>query len=305
MQHETETLRASFKLARKALRQQMNKFNIRPDDPINETSVRSRPAIFRALGASEPPQQISVDHQLFDQVEVFKHDSWAATAVYQCGNRKIVCKFNRRQSIGPIPMFWLGWILARRESMLLTKLSDLPNVPANSGPVKVGRRVLSNAVAHEFLPGRPLNHKMVLPTEFYDELKETLLHVHEKEIAYVDLHKPENIIVGDDGKPYLIDFQIAFWLPKWQPARIMSQWWLRLLQSSDHYHLLKHISKSGPCDRSEEIARNRPWFIRLHRRMAVPIRSYRRRLLIMLRIRSGVGSAMSEAHPEVGHRTAA
>jgi hypothetical protein len=51
--------------------------------------------------------------------------------------------------------------------------------------------------------------------------------------------------------------------------------------------------------------RLRPWWIRAHRCVAIPFRTFRRRLLTTLGIRSKSGHAFSEAFPEVAHRRAA
>ena len=58
---------------------------------------RERPQLLRALGRSEPPLLVTVDGELYSRAEVFKHDSWAATASYRSADgRMIVCKFNRQ-----------------------------------------------------------------------------------------------------------------------------------------------------------------------------------------------------------------
>ena len=49
---------------------------------------KPRPALFRALGNHEPPPSVEVDAQTYQLVEVFKHDSWAATAIYQGSAKK-------------------------------------------------------------------------------------------------------------------------------------------------------------------------------------------------------------------------
>jgi hypothetical protein len=40
----------------------------------------------------------------FRLLEILKHDSWAATAIYASATGKALCKFNRRQPILRIPM---------------------------------------------------------------------------------------------------------------------------------------------------------------------------------------------------------
>ncbi|MFM8951864.1 MAG: hypothetical protein ACKOOF_02200 [Planctomycetaceae bacterium] len=66
-------------------------------------------------------------------------------------------------------------------------------------------------------------------------------------MAHVDLHKRENILVDDDGRPHLIDFQISFALPRSNrlAARLCGGL-MRLLQRCDDYHLFKHRLRHRP-----------------------------------------------------------
>jgi tRNA A-37 threonylcarbamoyl transferase component Bud32 len=253
--------------------------------------------MFRALGNGEPPVEIVIDGQKYQRVTIFKHDSWAATALYQSAERTIVCKFNRRQGIGLFSMEWLGRRLARRERRILTLLAGLPSVPGVLGPVMVAGKPLENAVAHDYVPGHPLRAGEQVNDEFFPRLKSLLKRMHDRGIAYVDLHKRENIIVGDDGWPYLIDFQISGAWPEPHPfgLEILNRFLLSVLKTCDDYHLAKHIRNCRP-DQAGAVVR--PWWIRLHRLVAVPFRSLRRRVLVMLGIRKGRGQADSEHFPE-------
>ncbi len=141
---------------------------------------------------------------------------------------------------------------------------------------------------------------------FFAELERCLKEIHRRGVAYMDFHKRENIVVGDDGNPYLVDFQVSYlarprsWF--W-PAR----WLLSLFQAGDRYHLIKHKLRNCDLDWHEAqaiIARHRPFWLRLHRVAAVPLRTLRRRLLVLLRIRTGSGRAQSEHFTEDGLRTA-
>jgi hypothetical protein len=136
-------------------------------------------------------------------------------------------------------------------------------------------------------------------------LRQLLQEVHRHNVAYVDLHKAENVLVGADGRPYLFDFQISYALPR-GPLRCLPplRWWLQCLQQSDEYHLLKHELHFGSPEARQKIALLRPWWIRLHRLLAVPFRTLRRKLLVVLGIRSGKGSATTEAQPELAFRSA-
>jgi hypothetical protein len=264
------------------------------------TIGRPRPPVLRALGASDPPPAVTVGGQDYRIVTTFKHDSWAASALYEGANgARIVCKFNRTQPILAVPMSWLGRALARRECRMLEELADEPLVPGPCGDVAAGGRLLPNCVAHEYVSGRPLSRRLPLRPEFFTLLTTLVSRVHARGIAYVDLHKRENILVGDDGRPYLIDFQISMLLPTRGPLSVL----LRTLQRCDAYHLSKHIRR-GQVDAGLKIPRprgaDRPWSIRLHRRIAVPFRTARRHLLVSLGVRTYGGRAHTEAEPEVG-----
>jgi hypothetical protein len=260
--------------------------------------VRPRPALLRALGRDEPPASVEIDGLTYRLERVFKHDSWAATALYAGTGRQVVCKFNRRQRIGPIPMGWLGRWLARREARALRKLNGVPGVPPIVGEVRHAGRVMSYAVGHDFIPGRPLGRHDRPGGDYFPRLEALLTEVHRRGLAYVDLHKRENILVGADGRPYLVDFQISYCLPGWWPANALpARLLLWLLQRSDRYHLVKHRLRCSP-DRTAESAMHRPWWIHLHRCVARPARTLRRWLLVRLGVRAGAGHVETEFFPE-------
>ncbi|MDB4533871.1 hypothetical protein N9242_03295 [Vicingaceae bacterium] len=268
-----------------------------------ENSQRPRPALFRALGGRDLPEQVQVDGATYCRVKEFKHDSWAATALYENGNNeRIVCKFNRTQSVFGFPLIGVGWLLARRENKMFARLRDVANVPAGCGGVILHGKRLSNVSAHQFIEGETLRIGTSVGDSFFDELDCVLRQLHRRNIAYVDLHKCENVIVGKDGKPYLIDFQISLYLPPiWPLTAIM-----RVFQQCDLYHVakMKLRVRAGTLNVGwKELEEIRPWWIRIHRIIGVPFRQVRRKLFVLLGIRSKEGAASSEQNPEEGLRT--
>jgi len=264
--------------------------------------MRARPPLFRALGSQDPPTQIEVSGTCYERIDIFKHDSWAATARYRGPNDDIVCKFNRVQSILGMPMRWLGRWLARRESRALKSLANVNGIPAEKGRVSVQGKRLINAVAHVYIPGRPFAVDEQPNDAFFLRLLTLLDHVHDRDMAYVDLHKRENILVDDEGKPWLIDFQVCYALGKsWLSNNAVTRWVLRALQKTDLYHVAKHVTRHRP-DQLQGLNladdENRPWWISAHRTVAVPLRQLRRKLLTILGVRGKSGSATSEAFPE-------
>ncbi|MEX0652821.1 MAG: hypothetical protein WD534_02225 [Phycisphaeraceae bacterium] len=275
-------------------------------DDTSTHAVRPRPGLFRALGDDAPPEQIDVAGQTCQRLAILKHDSFAATALYQGRDGKIIAKFNRMAPIFGLPMRWLGRALARRESTVLDRLHGIEGIPRSAGPVRVAGLPAPHATAHHYIEGHPLAGGERVDDAFFPTLVDLLRQVHARGVAHVDLNKRENIIVGDDGKPNLIDYQIHFALPRrWPgnswPMRVV----LRLLQRSDDYHLLKHRVRLRP-DQMPEGQRDmdalRPWWIRGWRCIATPWRQGRRRLLVALHVRSGEGRAESEHEPEAAFR---
>jgi hypothetical protein len=258
--------------------------------------VRPRSPLFRALGADDPPDRVEIRGHGYHLETVFKHDSWAATGLYVSRAGKAVCKFNRRQDILGIPMQGLGRVLAKREIEVLRRLADVPNVPRWLGPVVCAGCRLPHAVARTYIPGRPLSPRDRLPGSFYDALARLLNVMHERRLAYVDLHKAENVLVGADGQPYLFDFQISFIGDPYQRQDAWTAPLLQLLQEADAYHLAKHRRRGAW--RTAHMRQELPWFIRAHRLVGYPLRELRRRLLVVLGIRSGAGRASTELCPE-------
>ncbi|NDC54884.1 MAG: hypothetical protein EBZ74_11575 [Planctomycetia bacterium] len=271
-------------------------------------ATRPRPAVFRALGRDDPPATIELDGETFRLLEILKHDSWAATATYRSATRTAKCKFNRTQPVLLVPLGWLGRLLAAREAWFMDRLHGIPGIPEPLGGVRVGGRSVPHAVAHVWIEGRALAEGEWVDDRFFPALAAILRAVHHRGVAHVDLHKRENLLVDTAGRPHLIDYQISFGVaPGGVAARVFGGL-LRMLQRCDEYHLLKHRLKHRPDQvrlSLHDLERMRPWWIRLHRCVAVPFRTTRRRLLTALRIRSATGHAFTEAFPEIAHRRAA
>lgn len=264
--------------------------------------ARPRPALFRALGKKDPPATVEINGEVYHLETILKHDSWAATALYHGPLGKVICKFQRQQGIGLIPMKWFGRLLASHESYLYHRLPGVSNLPQLLTDVKIDGKPAKHVVAHTYIPGHPLGKTEVVNDEFFPALENLLAEMHKRQVAYVDLHKCENIIVGEDGQPYLIDFQISYAMPQWFPGNcFVSRILLYFLQKSDHYHFRKHFARSRPdqCGYTlHDVGRSRPWWIRLHRMIGVPLRTLRRSLLVGLGIRKKGGYSNTEHFAE-------
>jgi predicted Ser/Thr protein kinase len=273
----------------------------------NHPTGKKRPALLRALGNDDPPEQVTVRGATYQKADVLKHDSWAATAIYRNDARgRIICKFNRAAPVFGIPLAWAGRALARREARFLRQLADVETIPNDLGDVSVEGRVLSNAIARDYIDGEPLRVKQKITPRIFEELQDLVQTMHKRDMAYVDLHKLENIVVDRNGRPYLIDFQVCFDISaRWPGNGRFARYFLTKLQEIDIYHLNKHLVRHLPETLTAEQIRQKstiPLLIRINRRIGTPVRTARRKLLVLIGVRDAGGSASSELEPEDSYR---
>jgi RIO-like serine/threonine protein kinase len=64
-------------------------------------------------------------------------------------------------------------------------------------------------LVRSYTEGRPLHQAECLPADFFEHLAELVRRVHARGVCHNDLHKEQNVLVRPDGRPALIDFQLA------------------------------------------------------------------------------------------------
>ncbi len=111
----------------------------------------------------------------------------------------------RRVAVGgSIPgSAWIARRLLARERRALHVLAGLPGIPVEHGPQDPASFVRA------WVEGVPLARATSLPEDFFDRLDELVLAMHARGVCHNDLHKETNVLVGTDGCPWLIDFQLA------------------------------------------------------------------------------------------------
>ena len=238
--------------------------------------TRARTSEMFAL-RGRPPRSVEVSGESLELIKVFKHDFFAATGWYEGGDRQVVLKIGRREGFLGLPLGWIGRLLVRHEADLFRRTADLEGVPELIGVWQ------GLGLVHDFVPGRALWKGHRVDHAFFARLQAMIEAMHRRGMAYVDLEKPQNVLAGDDGRPYLIDFQIAFdasgasWARIWAATPI-----LRLLQDADRYHLGKLQRRSRPDQlTADELAASyrKPWYIDAHRWLTRPATRLRRRSL--------------------------
>jgi hypothetical protein len=240
--------------------------------------AKKTPPSLTALGRRSLPNEIDVAGIRYNKCHVFKNDFFAVTALYDGGaDGRVILKVGRQASFLGVPLAWVGRILAAKEQALLELLGDLEGIPHFIG------RWERTGVVREYIAGRPLEKGTPVPDDFHADLAELIGRLHARGSAYVDLEKCENVLLGDDGKPYLFDFQISWYLPaRWGgelwPVRVLRRW----LQAGDRYHLLKLHRRTRPDQLSPSslaLSYRRPWYVRAHRAVTWPFTLVRRLIL--------------------------
>jgi len=246
----------------------------------------------RALGSEDMPAVISLSDGEYELERTYKHDFFAATGLYCGPSGRVILKIGRVASFFGFPMRWIGRGLMERELAVSRAVDDLPGVPRCLG------RWQDTGFVHVYVEGHPLQRHERVGDDFFVRLGRLIEDLHSRNIAYVDLEKRENILVGDDGLPYLIDFQISFFLPAERSRRrglqrLLGDSWggflLAELQAADRYHLLKHFRRHKPDTLTEELFRasyKRSVFLLVHRWVSKPFIMVRRGILKLLTGRS-------------------
>lgn len=110
--------------------------------------------------------------------------------------------------------------LARRERRALAALAGLDGVPRLVDAPDVARWHADGApppspataracTLREFVDGEPLSRAASLPSDFFEHLAALVAAVHARGVCHNDLHKEQNVLVRCDGRPALVDFQLA------------------------------------------------------------------------------------------------
>lgn len=132
----------------------------------------------------------------------------------------------------------LARVMSRREHRVYQRVADIRGVPT------LGPRFGSRGFFHQYVEGLTLFELpkgCPLPEPFWKQLRATLECIHQRRIVHLDLHKRGNIILGNDGSAYVLDFQISLLFemrPGWIGKKLEALF--EYLKQEDIYHLYKH-----------------------------------------------------------------
>jgi hypothetical protein len=158
-----------------------------------------------------------------DSIRELKRDSFGAIRHEIAGDCQCIVR-------DTAPSGWLVGVLARwaarREARALCALEGVSGVP---------RLLQFDGVRLErsYIGGRPMQEARPRDPAYFHAARRLLFEVHRRGVAHNDLAKEPNWLVTPEGKPALVDFQIA---RLGHPRSRM----IRLQAREDLRHLLQH-----------------------------------------------------------------
>jgi predicted Ser/Thr protein kinase len=143
-------------------------------------------------GVEGVPQVVQVLKQdALGRIELVWHAGEHAVRRVACGSRLPLSRAVAR-------------VLLARERRALNALAGVAGVAR-----VIAEEPRGAALLRSFVPGTPLCRAIALPRDFFERLEDLVRALHERGVCHNDLHKEANVLVGADGSPALVDFQLA------------------------------------------------------------------------------------------------
>jgi RIO-like serine/threonine protein kinase len=124
---------------------------------------------------------------------------------------------------------WVSWLARRmlqREARVLAVLDGFEGVPQLL-------RLECDCLSRSFLPGEPMQLAKPRDPDYFKAAYRLLRTLHRAGVVHNDLAKEPNLLVQQNSRPAILDFQLAWFTPR--RSRLF-----RLLAYEDLRHLLKH-----------------------------------------------------------------
>ena len=151
------------------------------------------------------------------------------------GGRTLVVKDVRGKNF--ISRWTLGLWLIQKEWNIYSRLAGVKGIPE---PVE---RIDRFAFAMEFVPGKPIHRGEVLSPSFFRDLEKVLKEVHSRGVVHLDLRHNGNILLSEEGEPFLVDFNSSFYFKE---RGLLRRFLFPLLRWVDYGGLLKLKQRVSP-----------------------------------------------------------
>lgn len=151
-----------------------------------------------------------------DQLAVLHKGRFANAVVYRYHDEQLDLVIKDFQHSPWLVRKTFARMFVNQELKALQKLQGIPGVSGEH------YRLSKVGLAYTHINGTPLRtlskQKQQLPVEFFKDLERMVSSMHRRGLVHLDLRNMGNILCGDDGKPYFIDFQSAIRysrFPRW------------------------------------------------------------------------------------------
>lgn len=186
------------------------------------------------------PEKTIIKGETYTFEKTLKDDFFSVNVLYKNDqDRRFVLKLSDFRFIFGLLFRPFAILMSAHEYKIYQMVADIEGVP------ELGPRLGWRGYFHEYIEGKTLHELTdapeMLPENFFDDLLKIVRQVHERRIFYLDLNKTGNVIMANDGRPYLIDYQICQHFKKrhnfW--GKLSDKIFNRLIQE-DIYHVYKH-----------------------------------------------------------------
>ena len=238
---------------------------------LNSDSNRQDPVATAARFTPQDP-----DIAPGDQPRVLKQDPFGTVTVTTSASGELVILRDAGAA-----QWWARWLarrFARREARALACTAHLSGVPRLIG-------FDGCIVTRSWLSGTPMFQARPRQRAYYRDALGLLRRLHRCGIAHNDLAKEPNWLLGENGAPAVIDFQLA------SISRHRGRLF-RMLAREDIRHLLKHKRTYCPehlTRRQRQLLARPAWPSRWSRRLLKPVYLAITRNLLGWEDREGAG----------------
>ena len=151
----------------------------------------------------------------------------------------------------------IGRFLVWRESRAYRQLTGIEGIPL------LYRNVKGIALIIQEIPGKDLESLgkgTTLPESFFRELTVLVDRMHKRGIVHCDLKRAPNIILGEDGRPYIVDWSASISAREFPfyPLSLIYRRFIRDDRNAITKIRLKYLPESvGPEEKRRYLHRNR------------------------------------------------
>jgi RIO-like serine/threonine protein kinase len=173
---------------------------------------------------------------------------------------------------------WIARKLLAREARALAVLEGTGCIPRLL-------QVDHESLERSYIDGSPMQEGKPTDPRYFRAAAKLLRRLHRQNVVHNDLAKEPNFLVTCDGRPAIIDFQLAWFAPRRGPL-------FRMLAREDIRHLLKH--KRTYCSqhlthREQQILDNPSMPARLWMHTVKPVYLFVTRRILGWQDREGAG----------------